>query len=71
MDRDPARRPRMRGIWALVQIGEFLLVLGLAALLFGHAPGLHPIARAGLLFGAILLLGSLNVTMASRFRDDR
>ena len=71
MDRDPVRRPRMRGIWALVQIGEFIFVVGLAALLFGHAPGLHPIARAGLLFGVVLLLGSLNVTMAGRFKDDR
>ena len=61
----------MRGIWALVQIGEFILVIGLAALLFGHAPWLHPIARAGLLFGVILGLGSLNVTMSRRFTDDR
>ncbi len=61
----------MRGIWALVQIGEFILVLGLAGLLFGHAPGLDPIARAGVLFGVVLLLGSLNVTMSGRFRDDR
>lgn len=71
MDRDPVRRHRMRPVWALVQIGEFILVLGVAALLFGHAPGLHPIARAGLLFGVVLVLGSLNVAMSRRFRDDR
>ena len=58
----------MRPIWALVQIGELILVLGLAALVFGHAPWLHPVARAGVLFGAILALGSLNVTMAAGSR---
>jgi hypothetical protein len=61
----------MRGVWALVQIGELIFLLGFAALLFGHAPGVHPIARAGLLFGAVLVLGSLNATMARRFMDDR
>lgn len=59
----------MRPAWALVQIGELILVLGLAGMLFGHAPWLHPVARAGLLFGAILSLGSLNAVMARRFRD--
>jgi hypothetical protein len=59
----------MRTSWALVQIGELILLLGLAGVVFGHAPWLHPVARAGLLFGAILALGVLNVSMARRFRD--
>jgi hypothetical protein len=59
----------MRTSWALVQIGELILLMGLAGVVLGHAPWLHPVARAGLLFGAILALGVLNVSMARRFRD--
>ena len=71
MDRDPSRRPRMRGIWAMVKIGELVFLVGLAAIMFGHVSWLHPIARAGVLFGAVLALGSLNAVMARRFMDDR
>lgn len=52
-----------------MQIGELILLLGFAGMLVGHAPWLHPVARAGLLFGAVLALGVLNVSMARRFRD--
>lgn len=69
VDRNPSRRPRIHPAWVLVQLGELILVLGLAGLLFGQAPGLHPVARAALLFGAILALGSLNVLMYRRFMD--